>query len=152
MQHATLILRLDDQQRTLKTLVRALESSAREAADAQETLALLLREHERMLEQLEAGMHGTSPRWRPLTPLSDPAVARLSTLPLQELLERIDETRAALKQHLKTLPPAAWRLTGAHPQLGEIPLPLWLELFLLHEAHHLHSLLVLIPQLRQRSA
>ncbi len=152
MHHAKLILRFDDQQRTLKTLVRALEPSAREAADAQETLALLLCEHERMLEQLKAGMHGTSPRWRPFILLGDPAVIRLSSLPLHELLERIEETRAALKQQLKALPPSAWRRTGAHPQLGEIPLLLWLELFLLHEAHHLHSLLLLISQLGRRSA
>ena len=28
--------------------------------------------------------------------------------------------------------------TGVHPTLGEMALPLWIEFFLLHEAHHLY--------------
>jgi len=31
--------------------------------------------------------------------------------------------------------------TGLHPVLGEMDIPLWLEFFLLHEAHHLYAIL-----------
>ncbi|PYX99012.1 MAG: hypothetical protein DMG63_10280 [Acidobacteria bacterium] len=31
--------------------------------------------------------------------------------------------------------------TGIHPVLGEMDVPLWLEFFLLHEAHHLYAIL-----------
>ncbi len=33
--------------------------------------------------------------------------------------------------------------TGVHPTLGELPIPLWIEFFLLHEAHHLYVVMTL---------
>ncbi|HVT60257.1 MAG TPA: DinB family protein [Thermoanaerobaculia bacterium] len=30
---------------------------------------------------------------------------------------------------------------GVHPAMGPLPIRLWLEFFLLHEAHHLYTIL-----------
>jgi hypothetical protein len=33
-----------------------------------------------------------------------------------------------------------------HPLLGPMPIPLWLEFFLLHEGHHLYTIMKFLPK------
>ena len=64
-----------------------------------------------------------------------PAWAALTTA---EVLARLGARRAELIALFGGLSDADLARTAVHPVLGEMPLTLWLEFFLLHEAHHLY--------------
>ena len=67
-----------------------------------------------------------------------PAWAALST---DEVLERLRALRLELTAAVSALSDQELARTGVHPTLGEMPLELWIEFFLLHEAHHLYVVL-----------
>ena len=45
---------------------------------------------------------------------------------------------------LRSLSEEDFQRTGIHPKFGEMNLSLWLEFFLVHEAHHLYVVLQLV--------
>jgi hypothetical protein len=52
--------------------------------------------------------------------------------------------RAKLMARLRSLTAEDFERTGVHPRFGEMSLSLWLEFFLVHEAHHLYAVLQLV--------
>ena len=52
--------------------------------------------------------------------------------------------RAKLMARLRSLSEQDFQRTGVHPKFGEMSLSLWLEFFLVHEAHHLYAVLQLV--------
>lgn len=67
-----------------------------------------------------------------------PAWSALSTA---EVLRRLAAQRAELVDLLAPLSPAELARIGVHSRFGPMPLSLWVEFFLLHEAHHLYTVL-----------
>jgi hypothetical protein len=57
---------------------------------------------------------------------------------------RISSTRAKLMARLISLSEEDFARTGVHPKFGEMSLSLWLEFFLVHEAHHLYAVLQMV--------
>jgi hypothetical protein len=49
-----------------------------------------------------------------------------------------------LMSKLKSLSDKDYERTGIHPKFGEMSLALWVEFFLVHEAHHLYVVLGLV--------
>jgi len=64
-----------------------------------------------------------------------------SSLPVDLLLARIRQLRREVLSKVGSLSDAHLARTGIHPVLGEMDVSLWLEFFLLHEAHHLYAIL-----------
>jgi len=52
--------------------------------------------------------------------------------------------RAKLMARLRSLNKEDFERTGVHPKFGPMSLSLWLEFFLVHEAHHLYVVLQLV--------
>ena len=71
----------------------------------------------------------------------DPAWPAAAALPYAETVERLMARRAELNSLIGTLSSDALARTGFHPLLGDATVVLWLEFFLLHEAHHLYVIL-----------
>jgi uncharacterized damage-inducible protein DinB len=78
------------------------------------------------------------PQYRAEDDAEWPAWAALST---DEVLRRLSSLRSELVGMAARFTPAELARTGVHSRFGPMPLPLWIEFFLLHEAHHLYTIL-----------
>ena len=112
---------------------------------ARENLAHVARHHEVTAERIERILREDEPRFDRYDAASDPEWPRWSALPLAEVTAGLAARRAALVAQVAAIPPAGFARRGIHTRLGPLALPLWLEFFLLHEAHHLY---VVLPLLR----
>ena len=104
----------------------------------QENLAHLARHHDVVLDRVRrilAEEKPTLPRYAAEEDQEWPDWAALST---HEVLIRLRALRTELTVLVSGLPDEALARTAVHPSLGEMALPLWIEFFLLHEAHHLY--------------
>jgi hypothetical protein len=75
---------------------------------------------------------------------NDPAFLECCKESLNDLLRNLQTQRLTILNHLMTLPAASLTRTGRHPKYGEMTIVDWTEFFLLHEAHHLFSIFMLI--------
>jgi hypothetical protein len=103
-----------------------------------ENLAHLARHHAVVLDRVRKILDEekpTLPRYAAEEDREWPEWAALST---HEVLTRVRALRTELTVLVSSLPEEAFTRTGVHPSLGEMALPLWIEFFLLHEAHHLY--------------
>ena len=74
----------------------------------------------------------------------DPEWPRWAALPLAAITVELAARRASLAAAVAAIPAADLARRGVHPVLGAMPIPLWLEFFLLHEAHHLFATMQLV--------
>jgi hypothetical protein len=66
----------------------------------------------------------------------------------QELFLIISKDRLQMSDHLRALHDDELMLTGLHAKFGKLTLCQWTDLFLLHEAHHLWTIVQLVSILR----
>jgi uncharacterized damage-inducible protein DinB len=103
-----------------------------------ENLAHLARHHDVFLQRVRALLAEERPKLRRYSSEGDeewPAWAALST---DEVLARLRALRLELTALVAGLSDEQLARTAVHPTMGEMALPLWIEFFLLHEAHHLY--------------
>ncbi len=110
---------------------------------AREHLAHLGRYHELFLERIDRILAGNRPQLGRYRTEDDPGAAPWFSLPAAQVIERMRNLRAQLVERATTLSPDQLRRTGVHPAFGEMSLALWIEFFLVHEGHHLYSILKL---------
>jgi hypothetical protein len=67
------------------------------------------------------------------------------------VLAEFQELRAQLNPHVAALSEAELERIGIHSAAGSMPLKAWLELFLLHKAHHLHQAFWRIREVLQKA-
>ena len=108
---------------------------------AQENLAHLARHHAVFLARVRLVLTGDAPVLPRYLAEQDPEWPAWSALPLDEVRARLQALRQELTTLVSGLDDAALARTGRHPVLGEMSLALWVEFFLLHEAHHLYAVL-----------
>jgi uncharacterized damage-inducible protein DinB len=111
---------------------------------AHEQLAHLARYHQIFLQRIERILAEQAPEFSRYRAEDDPEWAAWTGLPTTQLLVRISSMRAKLMAHLRSLSEEDFERTGVHPKFGTMSLSLWLEFFLVHEAHHLYVVLQLV--------
>jgi len=111
---------------------------------AREQLAHLARHHEVTGERLRRILAEPEPALPRYRAEDDPAWPRWAALPLRTITAELAALRAGLVTAVAAIPPADLARRGVHPSLGAMPIPLWLEFFLLHEAHHLMAVVQLV--------
>jgi hypothetical protein len=79
---------------------------------------------------------------------NDPMFATYLGRALNELTSTIVIDRSAITARLKGMTESALRRTGLHPKFGRLTMIEWAEFFLLHEAHHLFTIFMLVRDLR----
>jgi len=140
-------IRLRDQLASIDGLVanKTAEEWDREPASrkwsARENLAHLGRYHEVFLERLSRILREDRPQFGRYRAEDDEQWPSWSSLPVDLLLARIRQLRREVLSKVGSLSDAHLARTGIHPVLGEMDVSLWLEFFLLHEAHHLYAIL-----------
>ena len=111
---------------------------------AHEQLAHLARYHQIFLQRIERILTEQAPEFPRYRAEEDPEWPAWKSLPTPQLLVRISSMRAKLMARLHSLSPEDFERTGVHPKFGAMSLALWLEFFLVHEAHHLYVVLQLV--------
>jgi hypothetical protein len=103
-----------------------------------ENLAHLARHHAVVLERVRKVLAEERPALPRYAAEDDAEWPAWAALPLPEIRRRLTALRTELTALVSGLTDAQLARTGVHPTLGEMTLPLWIEFFLLHEAHHLY--------------
>lgn len=111
---------------------------------AHEQLAHLARYHQIFLQRIDRMLTEQAPAFDRYRAEDDPDWPAWTSLPTPQLLVRISSMRAKLMARLRSLSEEDFERTGVHPKFGEMRLSLWLEFFLVHEAHHLLAILQLV--------
>ncbi|MGZ4878699.1 MAG: DinB family protein [Candidatus Angelobacter sp.] len=111
---------------------------------AHEQLAHLARYHQIFLQRIDRILAEEAPEFPRYRAEGDPDWPAWSGLPTPQLLVRISSMRAKLMARLRSLSEEDFERTGIHPKFGAMSLALWLEFFLVHEAHHLYVVLQLV--------
>ena len=111
---------------------------------AHQQLAHLARYHQIFLQRIDRILSEPSPafpRYRAEEDAEWPAWTNFST---EQVMARLSSLRTKLMARLRSLSEEDFQRTGIHPKFGEMNLSLWLEFFLVHEAHHLYAVLQLV--------
>lgn len=116
---------------------------------ANENLAHLARLHEVFLERLHRILDESAPQLGKYRAEEDSAWPEWSSLSLEEVLIRLKALRGEITSLAKGLSQAETRRVGIHPLFGEMSLALWIEFFLLHEAHHLYVVMTRLGQAKR---
>jgi uncharacterized damage-inducible protein DinB len=116
---------------------------------ARENLAHLARHAAVFLERLDRILRDDTPMLGRYRAEEDPEWPQWAGLPLDDVLSRLKEARRQLIAWVRALSPDQTSRTGLHPSFGPMTIPQLLEFFLLHEAHHLYTAMLLIADARR---
>jgi uncharacterized damage-inducible protein DinB len=111
---------------------------------ARENLAHLARYHEVFLERIERILSEQKPVFGRYRAEEDPEWPKWSDRSTAGVLSDLASVRAKLIVKLRSLSEDDFHRTGVHSKFGEMSLALWLEFFLVHEGHHLLTVLQLV--------
>lgn len=111
---------------------------------AHEQLAHLARYHQIFLQRIDRILTEQAPKFSRYRAEDDPEWPGWASLPTPQLLVRLSSMRAKVMARLQSLSEQDFKRTGVHSKFGAMSLSLWLEFFLVHEAHHLYVVLQLV--------
>ena len=114
---------------------------------AHEQLAHLTRYHQVFLQRIDRILAEQIPEFPRYRAEDDPEWQSWSSLPTQQVLARLSSMRTKLMARLRSLTEEDFERTGIHPKFGAMSVSLWLEFFLVHEAHHLYVVLQLVRKI-----
>jgi DinB family protein len=155
MLDATTKRRLETQHEVIPML---LAGAAPEALDsrpapgkwsARENLAHIARHHAVFLERLRRILEEETPDLGRYRAEDDPEWPEWSGLPVEEILGRVRSLRGKILAVASGISDDETRRGGIHPLLGNMPLSRWMEFFLLHEAHHLYTVMIRLGEARR---
>jgi len=109
---------------------------------AHEHLAHLGRHHTITLERIERMLRERAPDLGHYSAEADPEWSEWAGASTRELVERLTTLRHELLHRVSQLEPAELAREARHPVFGMLSVPQLLDLFLLHEAHHVYQLLL----------
>ena len=114
---------------------------------ARENLAHIGRYHEIFLERVRSILAETSPQFARYRAEEDPGWQEWASKPFEEVRSQLTALRLKLIDTVAGLQASDYARVGIHSAFGEMTLSLWLEFFLVHEAHHLY---VILQRIRER--
>jgi DinB family protein len=106
---------------------------------ALENLAHLARHHEVFLERVRRVLAEDRPAFPRYRAEEDPEWPAWAGRTWDDVRGRLAAARRELVDLLEGLGPDQLARTAVHSVFGEMAVPLWVEFFLLHEAHHLYA-------------
>jgi uncharacterized damage-inducible protein DinB len=114
---------------------------------ARENLAHIGRYHEIFLERVRRILAETSPQFARYRAEEDPGWQEWASKPFEEVRNQLSALRMKLIDTIAGLQASDYARVGVHSAFGEMTLSLWVEFFLVHEAHHLY---VILQRIRER--
>ena len=147
--------RLHHQHETIRELIGQLpEHQLRQRANpakwsAFENIAHLACYHPVFIYRLQWIQQESSPSFDRYVAEADPAFPGYLQQQLTRLLDEMDTQRKTIIATLEGMNETTLRRTGLHARYGLLTIPQWTEFFLLHEAHHLYTIFILVQELRR---
>jgi uncharacterized damage-inducible protein DinB len=141
----------------LESLPIILDGFSKEALDrrpipdkwsARENLAHLARYNVMFLERIRRIRSEDGPLVTPYRAEQDPEWPQWAAKSTDVLLEQLRASRANIVATFETLSEAELMRTASHSRFGEMTLLEWMEFFLLHEAHHLFTMMQRVRESR----
>jgi uncharacterized damage-inducible protein DinB len=114
---------------------------------ARENLAHIGRYHEIFLERLRCILAETSPQFARYRAEEDPGWPEWASRPFEDIRNQLSTLRLKLIDTITGLRASDYARVGIHSAFGEMTLSVWVEFFLVHEAHHLY---VILQRIRER--
>jgi uncharacterized damage-inducible protein DinB len=124
--------------------LKNLSAAVRGKWSAHQQLAHLARYHQIFLERIDLILSEPSPTFPCYRAEEDPEWPAWANFSTEQILARLSSLRTKLMARLRSLSEEDFQSTGIHPKFGQMSLALWLEFFLVHEAHHLYAVLQLV--------
>jgi len=119
---------------------------------ARENLAHLARHHEVMLERLRRILAEKAPLLERYRAEDDPGWPQWSGRSTSDILKAVPRLRTRLVARVRSLSRAQAARVGGHSRMGPMTVRLWIEFFLVHEAHHLYVIFGRLADARQHPA
>jgi uncharacterized damage-inducible protein DinB len=114
---------------------------------ARENLAHIGRYHEIFLERVRRILAETSPQFARYRAEEDPGWQEWASKPREAVRSQLAALRLKLVERTEGLQASDYARVGIHSAFGEMTLSVWVEFFLVHEAHHLY---VILQRIRER--
>jgi len=105
---------------------------------ARENLAHLARYHEVFRERLERILREDGPQLARYRAEDDPEWPKWAAMTASQIMQKLQQLRSELIGLVQQLSARELARIGIHSRFGAMNMPLWIEFFLLHEAHHLY--------------
>jgi uncharacterized damage-inducible protein DinB len=143
----TVAVRLQTQLDCLPTILAGIPQEALEHRpvpgkwSAQENLAHLARYHEIFCERIDRIRREDRPLLTRYRAEEDSEWPQWTGKPSNVVLEELRTLRSKMIQLFEGLSDTELLRTGVHSRFGEMTLLQWMEFFLLHEAHHLYTVM-----------
>ncbi|HEY2720291.1 MAG TPA: DinB family protein [Chitinophagaceae bacterium] len=103
------------------------------------------------LHRLQRILTEDNPQLERYSAESDPFFNENCAKTTREVMQDLISTRRTVIATVHALREEDMPRTGEHPIYGKMNLLLWLNFFLLHEAHHLFTIFKLVPEVRNRN-
>ncbi len=101
-------------------------------------------------ERVKRILDGSNPCFEKYTADADPLFHDNCTKTIREIMQDMLTTRKEIASGIVTLPETDFVKKGTHPSLGAMNLLQWINFFLLHEAHHLFTILKFSGELKKQ--
>jgi hypothetical protein len=101
------------------------------------------------MERLQQILTEEDPQFLRYTAEADPLFHDNCTKTTREIVQDLITTRRELISKIFSLKDEQLKRFGTHPLFGKMHMIMWLNFFLLHEAHHLFTIFKLAPELRK---
>lgn len=147
--------RLEFQHQTIRELIRnTTEPDLRRRIQpdkwsAFENIAHLAAYQPIFLARLKRMQEETDPEFSRYVAEQDPNFPPTLAKTLEQVLTEIDQQRTTIITTLAAMDDTTLAKNGIHPKYGRFPIKEWAEFFLLHEAHHMYAIFMLVQDLQK---
>ena len=100
-------------------------------------------------QRLQRMQNESDPEFNRYIADQDPEFQTMLAMTLPQVLFDLDQQRGLLVTTLNEMDDATLSRTGRHPKYGRFPISKWTEFFLLHEAHHMYTVFMLVQDLHK---
>ncbi|MFC0181742.1 DinB superfamily protein [Pseudarcicella hirudinis] len=108
-----------------------------------ENICHLGRYQEIFLERIELVLQGEKPLFERYDATLDDGFTEWTKKDFEEILQELKISRISMIQRISALSEEEELHSGSHPVYGDMTIRAWCDFFLLHEAHHLFTILKL---------
>lgn len=98
----------------------------------------------RVIDRTKKILEQTNPIFPAYIPEEDPEFPKFLAMTTDQLLTHLKEKRTEIVKLISNLTETELSRTGTHGKFGKMNLIEWTEFFLLHEAHHQHTIFKLV--------
>lgn len=103
----------------------------------------------RLIERTQKILKENNPSFPAYIPEEDHDFPKFLAMSLAQLLAHLKEKRSEIAKLISNLTEAELKRTGVHGKFGRMNLIEWTEFFLLHEAHHQHTIFKLVRSIKK---